>query len=126
MISPTRRIFSERLRELRGKKARRLVYEELGLSGDTLCTYESGRSSPQVEQIVKLCQFYHVSADYLLGLSSQRNPEINASNSNVVTEPVDSSISQSVTQQPSCKDCAVVASLRDAIDAMTKLIKSRK
>ena len=62
---------SERLKELRVEK--NLTQSELGqllsVSQDTVSLWEKGKSTPTVEYILKLCQIFHVSADYLLGLS---------------------------------------------------------
>jgi len=43
--------------------------EKLGVSQPTLSSWESGRKSPTIDSILKMCQLYNVSADFLLGNS---------------------------------------------------------
>ena len=33
-----------------------------------IARYETGRNTPPIEYLVRFCQHYHVSADYILGL----------------------------------------------------------
>jgi transcriptional regulator with XRE-family HTH domain len=40
----------------------------LGCQQSTISKYETRKSKYTVEDIIALCQFYHVSADYVLGL----------------------------------------------------------
>lgn len=35
---------------------------------------EMGRAELKIEDLVVLCRFYHVSADYLIGLTEDSNP----------------------------------------------------
>jgi DNA-binding XRE family transcriptional regulator len=62
--------FRERLRELRIEKG--LKQSELGTAlnttDDTIYSWEKGRSEPSIEMIVKICAFFEVTADYLLGI----------------------------------------------------------
>ena len=44
---------------------------ELKVGQATICQWESGASLPSYEMIIKLAQFYNVSADFLLGLSDE-------------------------------------------------------
>ena len=61
--------FKERLKELRIEKG--LKQSELGVAlnttDDTIFSWEKGRAEPSIEMIVKICDFFDVSADYLLG-----------------------------------------------------------
>lgn len=45
------------------------IAELLGCGRVTITNYESGRRNPDIDTLVKLSQYYNVSADYLLGLS---------------------------------------------------------
>lgn len=45
--------------------------EGLGVGQATICQWESGASMPSYDMIIKLAQFYNVSADFLLGLSDE-------------------------------------------------------
>jgi hypothetical protein len=62
-----------RLRELRLEKGLRLkdVAEAMGVTLRTISNYEAGIREPSLDMLVKLCKFFEVSSDYLLGLSDE-------------------------------------------------------
>ena len=48
----------------------------LGCTQSTVSKYEKRRAQYGIEDIIRLCQFYNVSADYVLGLpKNQAYPE---------------------------------------------------
>lgn len=47
---------------------------ELGVSQETVCAYEKGKHYPSVAMLIRLSQIFHVSCDYILGLSDARTP----------------------------------------------------
>lgn len=59
---------AERLQELRKKAgySQEQVAEMLGLSRQAISKWESGQGKPEIDNIVKLTEIYHVSADYIL------------------------------------------------------------
>lgn len=59
-----------RLRELRRKagKSQQVVADFCGLDQRTLGRYEQGRLLPGTVPLSRLCRYYKVSADWLLGL----------------------------------------------------------
>ena len=59
-----------RLRKENNLSQQRLA-EGLGVGQATICQWESGASMPSYDMIIKLAQFYNVSADFLLGLSDE-------------------------------------------------------
>ena len=59
-----------RLRKENNLSQQRLA-EGLGVGQATICQWESGASMPYYDMIIKLAQFYNVSADFLLGLSDE-------------------------------------------------------
>lgn len=61
------------LREDHGFKQRELA-EILNVSQNTYSQYENGVISLTAEHLIKLAQFYHVSVDYLLGLTADKTP----------------------------------------------------
>lgn len=69
--------FSEafsRLRKERGISQRQAA-ADLGMSQALLSHYENGLREPKLDFIVKACEYYNVSADYLLGRTQMRaNP----------------------------------------------------
>lgn len=48
----------------------------IGVSSSSISAYESGDKTPSLEILIKLCNLYHVSADYLLGVSYPRESVI--------------------------------------------------
>ena len=59
---------AQRLQELRKRAgySQEQVAELLGLSRQAVSKWESGQGKPDVDNIVKLTEVYHVSADYIL------------------------------------------------------------
>lgn len=70
-------MFAERMRELREFTEPRLKQEDLGkllnMSQRKISRLETGAVNPTPEEIVKICKFYKVSADYILGLTNDIN-----------------------------------------------------
>ena len=67
--------FSRVLALLRQEKgiSQRKAAGELGISQALLSHYENGAREPGLEFVVKACDFYNVSADYLLGRTLNRD-----------------------------------------------------
>lgn len=61
--------FGKRIRSLRKALdlSQKDVSEKIGCSSKVLSNYELGKREPDFETIVKLCDFFNVTADYLLG-----------------------------------------------------------
>ena len=62
-------MFSTRLKELRQEKGFTLKYvaEHFNVTIRTICRYEDGSREPSIEMLIKFCNFYDVSADYIIG-----------------------------------------------------------
>ena len=60
----------EKLKELRIEKglSQREVSSALGMTRNAFTNYENGYREPSLDNLKKICQFFDVSADYLLGL----------------------------------------------------------
>ena len=43
--------------------------KEIGITNVTISRYLNGTRSPRIEIVVRLAQFFHVSSDFLLGIS---------------------------------------------------------
>lgn len=58
------------MRELRedNDKTQQELADYLGTSQTMYARYERGANELPIRHLIKLCKFYHVSADYLLGL----------------------------------------------------------
>lgn len=46
---------------------------ELGINATVLHHIEKGRNLPSAELIIKICKYFNVSSDWLLGLKNERN-----------------------------------------------------
>lgn len=59
----------ERLKEQRMEKGYTLKYvsEQLNVTIRSICRYESGEREPSIDMLKRLCDFYDVTADYLIG-----------------------------------------------------------
>ncbi len=62
--------FSQRLKEMRVEKGltQMQLAQATHVSQTAISGYEIGRNRPTDEIIIVFCQYFHVSADYLLGL----------------------------------------------------------
>ena len=62
-----------RLRELREDRDLRQVDVSyyVGIDQKTLSNYETGKTNPDSQSLIKLADFYNVSVDYLLGRTNK-------------------------------------------------------
>lgn len=67
----TKKIFGERLRQLRRQKSinQMQLAAALGLTQNSIGMMERGYRGTTIEKLVQLSEFFQVSADYLLGIS---------------------------------------------------------
>ena len=69
--------FSERIRELRAETG--LSYTQFASKFDksegAIRAWETGRSKPDADTLIKLSDYFKVPTDYLLGLTDARRPE---------------------------------------------------
>ena len=71
--------FAEVLSKLRKEKkmSQRVAARELEISQALLSHYENGLREPKLDFVIKVCEYYNVSADYLLGRTEvHENPAI--------------------------------------------------
>ena len=63
--------FSVRLKELRVEKGltQRDIAYEVGLTPNSICEWEKGRSEPSSDALKKLAKIFECSIDFLLGIS---------------------------------------------------------
>ena len=73
MIIPLAKVLSGLRRE--AGHSQRQAAVDLGVSQALLSHYENGAREPKLEFIVKACDYYGVSADYILGRSDKRGGE---------------------------------------------------
>ncbi|MBM7592219.1 helix-turn-helix domain-containing protein [Brevibacillus fulvus] len=69
-------IFGERLRILREEKnlKQEELGEVLGVGKVTIHGYESGKRKPSFEILIQIANYFQVTTDYLLGLTTDRTP----------------------------------------------------
>ncbi len=67
--------YTERLRELREDNdlTQEQVAEAIGVKREQYRRYETGVNEIKASHIIRFAKFYHVSADYILGLSNEKN-----------------------------------------------------
>jgi len=65
--------YNDRIRDLREERklTQRQVAQVLGICQQVYSKYELGVRSLPIEHLMKLCQFYHASADWILGLRDE-------------------------------------------------------
>lgn len=80
-------MFSTRLKKIRTEKklTQKQVFTAIHLSQRNYQALEYGEIRPSYETLLKLCDYFHVSADYLLGISDNQQNQSNISNSTVVS-----------------------------------------
>ena len=67
--------FGVRLKYLREQKGllQNQLAERLGVTRALISGYETGTKLPSIDMLIKLANSFHVSTDYLLGLSKEQN-----------------------------------------------------
>ena len=68
----------EKLKSLRIEKnlTQKQVADRIGLAISAVSSYESGTRYPSYDVLVKLARIFHVSTDYLLGITDKRNIDV--------------------------------------------------
>lgn len=58
------------------KLTQKQVADRIGLAISAVSSYESGTRYPSYETLIKLSRMFHVSTDYLLGLTEKRSIDV--------------------------------------------------
>ena len=76
----------EKLKSLRveNKLTQKQIAERIGLAISAVSSYEAGTRYPSYESLVKLSRIFHVSTDYLLGVTLTRNIDVTGLNDNEI------------------------------------------
>ena len=71
-------LFPTRLRELRKEKgvSQQECADTLGVSKSTLGLWENGDTLPDARSLAQMAEYYGVSADYMLGVSEVKSPDV--------------------------------------------------
>ena len=66
-------MFSERMKELReaNRMEQTALAAKLGVSKQSVSNWENNNILPSIEMLLKICDVFSVSADYLLGRSNE-------------------------------------------------------
>lgn len=86
--------FGNKVRELRHEKklTQKQLAELLGVAVSAVSAYESGSRYPSYESLISIARIFHVSTDYLLGLTDTRNIDVTGLNNEeigIITQIVD-------------------------------------
>lgn len=65
----------KKLREERGLSQSDLA-KELNISRGSVSFYENGSRSPDIKVLADICNYFHVSSDWLIGISNVKSPSI--------------------------------------------------
>ncbi|MDE6592598.1 MAG: helix-turn-helix domain-containing protein [Oscillospiraceae bacterium] len=63
----------KKIRELRNKRSQDEVAQALCISRGALSFYENGERTPDADVIFRMCEYFNVTSDFLLGLSSVKS-----------------------------------------------------
>ena len=76
----------EKLKSLRIEKklTQKQVADRIGLAISAVSSYESGTRYPSYDVLPKLARIFHVSTDYLLGMTDTRNVDVTGLNDNEI------------------------------------------
>lgn len=68
----------KKLRALRieNKLTQKQIASRIGLAISAISSYESGARYPSYETLIKLSRIFHVSTDYLLGLTEKKSIDV--------------------------------------------------
>lgn len=67
---------TQRIRNIREDKdlTQQQVADGIGVKREQYRRYETGENEMKVSHIIKLCEFYRLSADYVIGLTDTESP----------------------------------------------------
>ena len=66
------------------KLTQKQVADRIGLAISAVSSYESGTRYPSYDVLVKLARIFHVSTDYLLGITDKRNIDVTGLSDNEI------------------------------------------
>lgn len=68
----------DKLKSLRTEKklTQKQVADQIGLAISAVSSYKSGSRYPSYDVLVRLAHIFHVSTDYLLGMTDKRNIDV--------------------------------------------------
>lgn len=78
----TKTFFAKRLLDLRERRdiTQQQLADEIGVTRQSLSLYEAGERTINIELLERICKYFQVSADYLIGLSDASSLDIEMQN----------------------------------------------
>ena len=73
MVNMGEKLYSLRIEK---KLTQKQLAARIGLAISAVSSYESGSRYPSFETLIKLARIFHVSTDYLLGLTERRSIDV--------------------------------------------------
>ena len=72
----SKELFGSRLLEIRklNHETQTVLGDAIGVTKTRISEMEHGKQTTTAEKIALICEHYHISSDYLLGLSDDPNP----------------------------------------------------
>lgn len=71
-------IYTTRIKNLREERTQKTSQKDIAIILQTTqqyySQYENGKRPLPIEHLIKLCVFYNVSADYILGFTNEKKP----------------------------------------------------
>lgn len=76
----------DKLKSLRIEKnlTQKQIADRIGLAISAVSSYESGTRYPTYETLIKFARIFHVSTDYLLGITDKRNIDVSGLSDNEI------------------------------------------
>lgn len=112
MKSENGKVIGTRMKELRGSMSQRQAAACVGIKPQNWNVYEKGESLPGTKVILNLCQYFNVSADWLLGREPSKAIAPNR-------------ISKTLLPLPSRSNAALLAELDELKRRVSALEKSQ-
>lgn len=81
-------IFIDRLKIARQNLSQQAAADKIGIKQQAYARYETGRSTPGMDVLRKMCVVFGVSADWLLGLSDTMSGNANTVHGNCADCPL--------------------------------------
>lgn len=76
----------KKLKSLRVEKklTQKQIADRIGLAISAVSSYESGTRYPSYDVLIELAHIFHVSTDYLLGMTDKRNIDVSGLDDNEI------------------------------------------
>lgn len=112
-------IFIDRLKIARQNLSQQAAADKIGIKQQAYARYETGRSTPGMDVLRKMCVVFGVSADWLLGLSDTMSGSAAGSSINVTADRAAVAINGNAnTVHGNCANCPLMR-------AATKVVQKK-